>query len=240
MRKLKRASSLVEQASDAIRELIVGGELRMGARVSEGRLAEALGISTTPVREALALLQQEGLLTIVPQKGTYVFTLAAGEFDQLCELRAALEPAAVQIALERAPQRLADVLCGIVARMDQALERGDIKGYLKLDTAFHQAFFDACGNPYLQRAHALIAGKMAALRNRLGADPHHVEKSMREHREMAAGFALGGEAAAAALVILHRHIAKREGSYWEHLERDLASLLPPAPVGGGEPRRLAS
>jgi DNA-binding GntR family transcriptional regulator len=229
----------VEQATNAVRDLIVTGGLQPDEGVSEGRLAERLGISTTPVREALTSLQREGLLTIVPQKGTFMFELDHGKLNHLCELRVGLEPAALQLAVERNGRRLNEALTRVVGQMRTALTAGDIPGYLRLDTAFHQTFFDLSGNPYLQRAHSLIAAKTAALRNRLGTDPHHIAKSMREHEQMAEAVARGD--LPATLGILHRHVARKEGSYWEHLDKDLSSLLRQPFREEEEPRRqLAS
>jgi DNA-binding GntR family transcriptional regulator len=209
----------------AIRAFIVEGEVGLGERLSENAIAARLGVSTTPVREAFALLRRDGLVTVKPQSGTYVFALAAGELTQLCELRVALEPAALRLALENTGSGLAMTLRDIVSDMSQLLSRNMTRDYLALDTAFHNAIIAASGNPYLVGAYGLIGSKMAALRNRLGSDPHHVAKSMREH------IAIADAAAARDLTkanrILIGHIARKEGSYWEHLDPSGSVLLGP-------------
>lgn len=214
--KLTRPALLVDEVVRAIREMIVEGRVLPGARLSENALAAELGVSTTPVREAIALLRREGLVTVQPQSGTYVFELQPGELNQLCELRFALEPAAVQLALDDPDAKLADALSSIVEEMKAAQAEGRVKDYLALDTAFHEAIVAAAGNPYISSAYALIGAKMAALRNRLGSDPHHMEKSMREHVEIAD--AIKARDLSRAAQILVRHIARKEGSYWEHLD----------------------
>lgn len=223
MGPLQRPRLLVEMATEAIRDMIVSGRLDLGARLSEQRIAEALGISITPVRDAFARLAHEGLLEVVPQKGTFVFRLSRGELNQLCEARVAIEPAALRLAHERGAAALADALDRVVARMDDALGSGDVPGYMALDTEFHETLVGACGNAYIVQAYGLIAAKVATLRLRLGTDPHHVAKSRAEHGAIAE--AVRADRPDEALRILQRHIARKEGSYWEHLDRDLSCLL---------------
>jgi DNA-binding GntR family transcriptional regulator len=218
--RLARPALLVDEVVRAIREMIVEGRVLPGERLSENVLAAELGVSTTPVREAIALLRREGLVTVQPQSGTYVFELQPGELNQLCELRFALEPAAVQLALDKPESKLGDELAAIVEKMERAQAERRTKDYLALDTAFHDAIIAGSGNPYITNAYALIGAKMAALRNRLGDDPHHMEKSMREHVEITS--AIREKDLSRAANILVRHIARKEGSYWEHLDPDQA------------------
>ncbi|KXF75901.1 hypothetical protein ATN84_18275 [Paramesorhizobium deserti] len=231
MKKVIRPGFLVDEVVRAIREMIVEGQVLPGERLSENALAADLGVSTTPVREAIALLRREGLVTVQPQSGTYVFELQPGELNQLCELRFALEPAAVQLALDNPASTLAHDLKAIVEKMRLAQDEGRVRDYLSLDTAFHDTIIAASGNPYIASAYALIGAKMAALRNRLGKDPHHMRKSMREHVEIAD--AIGKRDLARATQILVRHIARKEGSYWEHLDpRSISAPDVPEPASG--------
>lgn len=223
MRKIARPAPIVEEVVRAIREMIVQGVVAPGEKLSENALAAELGVSTTPVREAIALLRREGLVTVQPQSGTYVFKLQPGELNQLCELRFALEPVAVELALNNPSSTLAEELAVIVKDMKQAQDEGRTRDYLSLDTAFHDTIIAASGNAYLANAYALISAKMAALRNRLGSDPHHMEKSMREHAEIAE--AIKARDLDRATRILVGHIARKEGSYWEHLDPDRLSTI---------------
>ena len=147
-------------------------------------LAEKLGVSKTPVREALAQLRQEGLVRIVPQRGAFVFSLSAPEVIAICEFRQTLEAAALRMSLARSPERLVAALSAAVADMDAARARNARIDYLDADTAFHEAFFAYCGNAYLSETYALHVGKIAALRTHLAVKPDHTDKSYQEHREM--------------------------------------------------------
>lgn len=221
---IARPPLVVDEVVRTIRNLIVSGELRPGERISENSLAARLGVSTTPVREAFTTLRREGLVTVRPQSGTYVFDLSPGELTQLCELRAALEPAAVKIAFERSRETLAAGLSDTVAQMRAAQAQNRIEDYLGLDARFHEQIIEAAGNAYLASAYALIGSKMAALRNRLGSDPHHMAKSMREHVAIAESIAWGD--LDTAITVLVGHIARKEGSYWQHLDPSGSALLP--------------
>lgn len=226
--RLSRPALLVDEVMRAIRDMIVEGRVLPGERLSENALASELGVSTTPVREAIALLRRQGLVTVQPQSGTYVFELQPGELNRLCELRFALEPAAVQLALENEGSSLPDDLDRIVADMRVAQAEGRVRDYLALDTAFHDAIIAASGNDYFTSAYALIGAKMAALRNRLGSDPHHMEKSMREHIEITEAIRARDLSRAAGILV--RHIARKEGSYWEHLDPEDPTRLERAPL----------
>jgi DNA-binding GntR family transcriptional regulator len=211
MRPIERPRSLTETVLAQLRESIVSGDLELGAALSERVLAEKLGVSKTPVREALAQLRVEGLVRIYPQRGAYVFTLSAREVIEICEFRQTLETAALRIAAERRPKELGGELDAIIADMQAARAGDDTKAYLRADTRFHQAFFRHCGNSYLIDTYELHIGKIAALRTHLAAKPHHTEMSYREHCQLRDLIAAGR--LANALDVLDVHIDRTKSTY---------------------------
>lgn len=184
MSTIARPRSLSALVLDRLRQMIVSGDLELGASLSERRLSEALAVSKTPVREALAQLRNEGLVTIVPQSGAKVFTLSAMEVREVCEFRATMESVAIKLSFERNRSGLEQDLSRIVEDMSMAREANDIKGYLALDTAFHLTFFEHCGNSLLQNAYGLYSGKIAALRTHLATIPKHTSLSFAEHKKI--------------------------------------------------------
>ena len=212
VKTLVRPKSLTELAADSIRDWIIAGELALGAHLSEARIARDLGISRTPVREALNRLEMEGLLTVEAQRGSYVFNLEGADLAKLCDARVCLETAALSAAMEANAAALADRLATHCAAMTAARDGGDVSGYLAQDTQFHQTFFDVSDNGYLNDAYQTIALKMAAVRNRLGRNPTHMQKSYAEH--LALTEAVRASNLSAALAILRQHIDRKEGSYW--------------------------
>lgn len=217
---IQRPASLAEIALQQIRTAIVEGALPLGSALSEGQLAASLGISKTPVREALAQLRMEGLVTIVPQSGTFVFTLSATEVIEICELRQTLETAALRFSIERNRTRLIQGLADVCAGMDKVRAIGDERAYLRLDSAFHEQLFANCGNRYLAEAYARIVPKVAALRTHLATRPDHTRMSYEEHRQILE--AIRREKENEVMAILDRHIERTRSAYTRNIE-DIAA-----------------
>jgi DNA-binding GntR family transcriptional regulator len=229
LRPIERPESLMESAVKRLRQAIVSGDFELGQPLSERQLAEMLEISKTPVREALAQLRREGLVRILPQRGASVFTLSQREVVEICELRQALEASALKAAMERNPRPFADALSAIVQRMAKARARGDLKAYLREDTAFHLAFFAHCGNSLMAQNYDLFVGKIAALRTHLAHKPHHTELSFREH-ELTRD-AVARRDSATALAILDVHITRTKESYSEGVTDIAAADFSPSRTG---------
>jgi len=211
MRPIQRPPSFAEEVADRIRQAIVDGDLGLGEAISERQLADRLGVSKTPVREALAQLRMEGLVRVYPQRGATVFTLSAREIRDICELRQALESAALRYALERNPAQLADGLAHLVDEMRLARAEADHRRYLSADTAYHEVFFQCCDNLYLQDTYSLHVGKIAALRTHLARKPHHTERSFEEHCRMLD--LVRTREIAACMSVLDGHIGRTKSTY---------------------------
>ena len=183
---LERPKSLRELALEHLRNSIIDGSLKMGQVLSERKISEELGVSKSPVREALAQLRDEGLVSIEPQKGARVFSLSEPEVAQICDFRQAIETAAFELALARNPEELAREMQRVVKDMEYERGRGNERGYLSLDTAFHQLIFEHAGNDYLSASYTRYVGKIAALRTHLAKLPQHTKLSFDEHKKIAA------------------------------------------------------
>ena len=180
-RLLTRPKSLTDLAHDSIRQLIVGGELPMGAQLSEATLAAQLGISKTPVREALLRLRADGLIDIQPQRGTFVFSLTPRQVEEICVFREVVELNAVKLAMESRRAELVKALQANVREMALARKTRNWKAFHHLDEAFHQTIVDHCDNAYLQQAHQWIASKIGALRARLPEANEQVDHCQQNH-----------------------------------------------------------
>jgi len=211
MSDFERPPSLSSVVTDHIRAMIIRGDVPLGAAISERSISADLKVSKTPVREALAQLRNEGLVTIVPQSGVRVFTLSAREVREICAFRKILESAALETSMTVDPAGLLRDLEAIEERMREALSAGDVRGYLGLDTDFHLAFFANCGNAYLQNAYGLYAGKIAALRTHLADKPLHTQLSLAEHGEIVA--AVRRRDVTALVGILADHIGRTQETY---------------------------
>jgi DNA-binding GntR family transcriptional regulator len=211
MPEIERPRSLTAIVTEHVRDMVVNGDVPLGSALSERSIAAELKVSKTPVREALAQLRNEGLVSIVPQSGVRVFTLSAREVREICKFRRTLELAAVELAMEGTPQALERDLAAIVKRMHAVMKAGNQREYLRLDTQFHLTFFEHCGNSYLQNAYGLYSGKIAALRTHLAHKPKHTALSLQEHEEIVAAVAARDFAMLAD--VLNRHIARTQETY---------------------------
>lgn len=138
--------SLVELAADQLRDRILSGELRPGDRLIEERMTAELGISRPPLREAMRLLQQEGLVTIAPRRGATVMTLAARDVHEILTLRSALERLAVELGVPVRDSARLDDCRAALDRMRQCAESGDRAALVRCGYAFHRSIVALAGH----------------------------------------------------------------------------------------------
>lgn len=211
--KTARASgSLTASVTGRIRTAIVEGRLALGEALSELKLAEALGVSRTPVREALTALQQEGLIDVRPQAGSFVFMPSDAELAELAEFRRVIETAALRLGHARRRDDALRQLRAAAAAMDRARDAGDRLGLARGDTAFHQALVEQSANAYLIAAYRLVSGRVAALRtHNLMAGGLARRDSLLEHRAIIAALAKGDLARAEQ--VLDEHIRQMRSRF---------------------------
>jgi DNA-binding GntR family transcriptional regulator len=178
--------SLTREAYDKVREAIVSGALEFGEHLSEAQIANALGMSKAPVRAAFMELRDKGLVNIVPQSGTYVFSPTPEDVRTLSRFRWLLENEALHEAMRSNPAQVLAKLDDAVARMKRAWPAKDWNFYRKADSSFHFAFLEESGNPHLLRAYHLTADALEALRvHSQGGRNNSRERSFYQHIEMA-------------------------------------------------------
>lgn len=181
---LERPKSLSDLAIEQIRLAIISGRFELGASLSETTLSKTLGVSKTPIREALAALRLQGLVVFVPQKGAFVFSLSPDDVTQLCSYRTMLEFNALDMAMSRDRAALIADLTHIYAAMAAALKGVQFDSYLSLDADFHDAFFKHCGNGFLQGGYSTVRDIVATMRTHLSMRPDRTSKSLAEHQDI--------------------------------------------------------
>lgn len=204
--RLERPQLLTEMALERIRTAIVEGRLKLGEQVSEAQLALQMGVSKTPVREALVRLARDGLVQVHPQRGTFVFKLDPGQVGQLCRYRAMVETAALREAMEAARPALAREMARGVDEMRVAEKAGDLQALARIDMDFHWQFFAHCPNEYLRAGYEVIRGQLVALRHR-----SPIANAVSSHQVLVDAVAAGDVDAACAL--LREHVFDNEGRY---------------------------
>lgn len=167
MEPIDHPRSLTEVTAIRIREAIISGELALGSKLSEQRLSETLGVSRSPVRDALATLQSEGLVNISPKRGSFVFTPDLRNLDELCEHRSILEAAAARMGIARNHAALSEQVEHAISAMQSALDAEDSHAYTIGDMWFHEAIVDSCANRSIIRAYSHTISPLKALRTHL-------------------------------------------------------------------------
>lgn len=141
---MRRTTS--EELAGRLREEILRFELAPGTKLRQGAIAARFGVSTTPVREAFALLQSEGLVRIDPHRGATVFRPSLEELQEYYEIRESLETLAITLALDNLEDSLLDDLESLVARMR---EEEDEPTWARMNEEFHRRLNEAAGRPRL-------------------------------------------------------------------------------------------
>lgn len=205
------APSLVDHAYDTIRRRILDNVYQPGAQALESELAAELGISRTPLREALIRVQKEGLIEIIPRHGMRVLPVSATDMKEIFQVLTALESYAVELVARRkpAPSELKPLVYA-TRNMTRALKAKNLEAWAQADEYFHKHLIEACGNrllvegiqQYCDRAHRALMFSMR-LRPRL-------EASAREHLLLVDMLRRGDVPGAVEVNRAHRERASQE------------------------------
>lgn len=141
-RKVERRT-IADATTDELRRRIISGELTDGEPLRQDMLAEEMGVSRIPVREALARLESEGLVASVPHKGAVVTALSRNEILELFELRAMLEPELLRRAIPRMTPAHLDEAAHVLAEYERAFDNGDVHAWGEVNTRYHLALYAA-------------------------------------------------------------------------------------------------
>ena len=174
--------TLRERVHRHLREEILANRLPPGTELGEVALAESLGVSRAPVREAIGRLAAEGLVTVRPRRGAVVSALTAAEFLEAYQVREALETQAIRLAVPRLEDEDVARLEAMVARQAQLAKRGDVGAFFQSNAEFHRLIVEAAGNGMLVEMHGQLMAHMGRYRTRSLALRGTLQRSVSEHR----------------------------------------------------------
>jgi DNA-binding GntR family transcriptional regulator len=190
-----------------LRHRILDSELLPGSNYLEQDLAVTLGVSRTPVREALIRLQADNLVQVIPRHGIKVLPLAPSDMKEIYEVLMGLEPmAAARVAAMRPGEAVLRPMVKACARMVAANRSGDVETWVRADEEFHAGIVALCGNARLIGIAANCSDQVhRARRFTLKLRPHpDPERSLREHREILDAIRGGDAKGASAKCFAHR------------------------------------
>lgn len=197
-----------------LRQAILRGELKPGERLMEIHLAQKLGVSRTPVREAIRKLELEGLVLMIPRKGAVVAEITVSDLEDVLEVRMALEELAVKNVCKRITEEHLAQLRTLAAEFRRTLYGNDVAACAQADMMFHDAIYEATGNSRLVQILNNLREQMYRYRMEYLKDRQSHSILVREHEEILRGLEEHNEEL--ALKATCRHI-ERQRDYILHL-----------------------
>ena len=197
-------STLPEAAAERLRALIIEGELAPGAKLNERELSVRLGVSRTPLREAIKTLASEGLVEVIPAKGAIVRRFAERDIRDTLEVIKALEQTAARIACARAGDDEIAAIRDLHDRMIAHYRKRQRLDYFKLNQAIHSAIARASGNSVLAETHETLQARLKRIRFIGNETEDRWAGAVSEHEEMIR--ALESRQGEALAEIIGRHL----------------------------------
>ena len=176
--------SLGGKVFQQLKNSILAGEFENGAELREIALAKKLGVSRTPVREALRQLEQEGLVEIYPNRGAYVKGITYKDVEDIFRIRARLEGLCAEMAVSSITHEQLDKLDEIILLSKFYEEKKDMEHLLKMDSQFHEVLFESCGSKMLEHQLKDYHQYVQKARLRSLKRQERAKKSTQEHEEI--------------------------------------------------------
>lgn len=193
---------------NTLRTAIITGEFAPGERLMEISLAERLGVSRTPVREAIRKLELEGLVVMIPRRGAEVARITEAGLKEVLEVRCALEELAVELACRRKDEEGLQQLKTAHQEFVKAVRKGDTLEITNQDEAFHKCIFDMSRNKRLLQMVNNLKEQMFRYRMEYVKERNYHEELIREHEQLFQAIREGDETTAKE--IMKHHIQNQE------------------------------
>jgi len=175
---------LRELVFESLRQAIVDLKLKPGERLMEIQLAEDLGVSRTPVREAIRKLELEGFVVMMPRKGAYVAGISMKDIADIFEIRGALEGLAASLAAERGTEEEIEQMERELVRISESIEKDDLLSVVEVDTDFHAILFRASRNDRLAQMLNHLREQIQRFRTTSLGRPGRMRVALEEHKKI--------------------------------------------------------
>jgi len=182
--KLEAYKPLRDIVFEALKDAIVKGQLKPGERLMEQQIAEELGVSRTPVREAIRKLELEGFIIMIPRRGAYVSDVSLKDVAQVFEVRAAMESLAAGLAAQRITDEQLEDLERKFVEAKAALENSDLEMAIRFDSEFHEIIYQASRNDRLVQILSNLREQIHRYRSASLAHPGRLKDTMEEHKNL--------------------------------------------------------
>lgn len=188
---------------NTLREAILKGDLKPGERLMELQLASKLGVSRTPIREAIRMLEQEGLAVTMPRRGAEVAKMTLKDMEDVLEIREALDELAVRIACNKITEEQMKRLIEVKEAFEASTKSGDVKKIAEADVKFHDIIYEATDNPKLVTMLNNLREQVYRYRVEYIKNPNNYPTLIAEHEAIVDGVKNRDVSKAAAAMHLH-------------------------------------
>ena len=209
---------LRELVAETLRTAIQNGTLQPGERLMELQLADELGVSRTPIREAVRELEAEGFVVMIPRRGTYVADISLKDISQVFEIRTALEELAAGLAAERITEEELEELERLLVEIGDYIENGEIDRIIETDIKFHQILYTASRNSRLSEIINNLREMLTRFRSVSLHYPGRLQDTWQEHRDLVE--AIAEHNATRARKIAVRHMENSEQTLLKGIAED--------------------
>ncbi len=196
--------TLRKKVLNYLREKILSGVMNPDERLIETKIAREIGVSRTPVREALHSLEQERLVKAIPRVGYVVTRMQEEEVEEICEIRVAVEGLAIRRAIERAQKRLAKALRKNILRQRSEISKGNLRAYVELDAQFHEVSAALSGSSRLLDMTQMLRRHMLRFRIQALYIIETALKSLKGHERILEAVENGDPKT--AIIVLEQHL----------------------------------
>ena len=214
--KVDSYQPLREVVCETLREAIRKGTLKPGERLMEIQLAEELGVSRTPVREAIRKLELEGYVIMMPRRGTYVANLSIRDVTAVFEIRTSRDSLASGLAAERITDEELERLQRLLVAIGEYIEANDMDKIVETDTEFHDLLYQASRNSRLVGIIFNLREQLTRFRSTSMSFPGRLKATLEEHRRIVEAIAQGNVAEAQAAA--EYHMEKSEHTLLQSME----------------------
>lgn len=176
--------TLHQDVAGKIREMIRKGALTRGQRIIEAELCEQIGVSRTPLREALRVLESEGLVELFPHRGVHIRQPSMREIEEMFEVMSVLEGTCARLAVKNMTQATWRRIERLHQKLETHYAEGDREKYIAVNNVLHALVQELAGNRVLDDILRRLREKVALYRHQQLYEPRRFDESMREHREI--------------------------------------------------------
>lgn len=229
-----QCNSLANVVQTEIERMILDGELASGAKLTESTMADQLGVSRGPVREAFRMLEEAGLVRTEKNRGVFVRDVPIEEALEIFEVRAAMDLYVGRKVAQSASAAQVRELRQLVDAMDQAVKSGNARDYHRFNLAFHDRLLELAGNAKLLATYRKLVNELSLFR-RQNLTGESMAVYSREHRQIVKAIA-AGDAEAAGQAMYQHVMNSRERTLRNHAAR----LAETAQVTGAAPHAVAA